>query len=221
MHVVKQNMCQSTIFFPPDFPVVNEVWREQTLNRLLKLVELPLLEGVLQYSQDPPSPPRSTTPAHRNPDLIFNSNHLDRRILEAFKESQWVDLSQMRKMLRDWLYVESSSSAVIPPTTTTQGGRVALRSSGLPGLPAWPAGGGSQQGAVSLFPTGPGQRAASCRPEGARRRKVSRCTSELSSKFPGARCCSKLSSAKGDEGHRKRKNNRAGKRHWQCFHFEF
>lgn len=70
------------------FPVVGEVWREQTLNRLLNLVELPLLEGVLQYNQAPPTPPRSTAPAHRNPDLIFSSNHLDRRILEAFKDSQ-------------------------------------------------------------------------------------------------------------------------------------
>lgn len=71
---------------------MNEVWREQTLNRLLNLVELPLLEGVLQYNQGPPTPPRSTVPAHRNPDLIFSSNHLDRQILEAFKDSQWVEL---------------------------------------------------------------------------------------------------------------------------------
>ncbi|XP_075898762.1 DEP domain-containing protein 7-like [Nelusetta ayraudi] len=68
--------------------IVNEVWREQTLNRLLNLVELPLLEGVLQYNQSPPTPLRSTVPAHRNPDLIFSSNHLDRQVLEAFKDSQ-------------------------------------------------------------------------------------------------------------------------------------
>lgn len=88
---------ESTRIFSPVSPVVNEVWREQTLNRLLNLVELPLLEGVLQYNQDPPTPPRSTVSAHRNPDLIFSSNHLDRQILEAFKDSQLVELKIILK----------------------------------------------------------------------------------------------------------------------------
>ncbi|XP_040893645.1 DEP domain-containing protein 7-like isoform X2 [Toxotes jaculatrix] len=68
--------------------VVDEVWQEQTLLRLLNLVELPLLEGVLQCSQTPSSPPPSHLLAHSNTDLIFSSNHLDRQILKAFRETQ-------------------------------------------------------------------------------------------------------------------------------------
>ncbi|TKS72994.1 DEP domain-containing protein 7 [Collichthys lucidus] len=67
--------------------LVDEVWQEQTLLRLLNLVELPLLEGVLQCSQTPSSPP-SHRLAHSNPDLIYSSNHLDRQILKAFRDSQ-------------------------------------------------------------------------------------------------------------------------------------
>ncbi|KAM9854725.1 DEP domain-containing protein 7-like [Aulostomus maculatus] len=66
----------------------NEVWKEQTLLRLLNIVELPLLEGVLQCSQMPSSSPPLTPLAHRNPDLIYSSNHLDRQILKAFRDSQ-------------------------------------------------------------------------------------------------------------------------------------
>ncbi|XP_043977098.1 DEP domain-containing protein 7-like [Gambusia affinis] len=66
--------------------LVKEVWQEQTLLRLLNLVELPLLEGVLQCSQSPTSDPSADLLPHRNPDLISNS--LDRRILQAFRESQ-------------------------------------------------------------------------------------------------------------------------------------
>ncbi|XP_017160457.1 DEP domain-containing protein 7-like isoform X2 [Poecilia reticulata] len=66
--------------------LVNEVWQEQTLLRLLSLVELPLLEGVLQCSQSPTSDPSADLLPHRNPDLISNS--LDRRILQALRDSQ-------------------------------------------------------------------------------------------------------------------------------------
>ncbi|XP_056273369.1 DEP domain-containing protein 7-like [Pseudoliparis swirei] len=68
--------------------LVDEVWQEQTLLRLLNLVELPLLEGVLQCSQTPSPPPLSNLLAHSNPDLIYSSNHLDRQILKAFRDSQ-------------------------------------------------------------------------------------------------------------------------------------
>uniref|UniRef100_UPI003AAD16A1 DEP domain-containing protein 7-like n=1 Tax=Centroberyx gerrardi TaxID=166262 RepID=UPI003AAD16A1 len=69
--------------------LVDEVWQEQTLLRLLKLVELPLLDGVLQCGQTPSSPCPPPRPlAHSNPDLIYSSNHLDRQILQAFRDSQ-------------------------------------------------------------------------------------------------------------------------------------
>ncbi|KAM7396244.1 hypothetical protein PAMP_019301 [Pampus punctatissimus] len=68
--------------------LVDEVWQEQTLLRLLNLVELPLLEGVLQCCHTSPSSPPSHLLAHSNPDLIYSSNHLDRQILKAFRDSQ-------------------------------------------------------------------------------------------------------------------------------------
>ncbi|XP_018559578.1 DEP domain-containing protein 7 isoform X2 [Lates calcarifer] len=68
--------------------LVDEVWQEQTLLRLLHLVELPLLEGVLQCSQTPSPTPSSHLLAHSNIDLIYSSNHLDRQILKALRETQ-------------------------------------------------------------------------------------------------------------------------------------
>ncbi|XP_070763986.1 DEP domain-containing protein 7-like [Enoplosus armatus] len=68
--------------------LVDEVWQEQTLLRLLNLVELPLLEGVLQCCQTPSPAPPPNLPAHGNPDLIYSSNRLDRQILKAFRNSQ-------------------------------------------------------------------------------------------------------------------------------------
>nr|XP_020460026.1 DEP domain-containing protein 7-like isoform X2 [Monopterus albus] len=68
--------------------LVDEVWQEQTLLRLLNLVELPLLEGVLQCSQTPSSPTSSHLLAYGSPDLIYSSNYLDRQILKAFRDTQ-------------------------------------------------------------------------------------------------------------------------------------
>ena len=74
--------------------MVDEVWKEQTLLRLLNLVELPLLEGVLQCIHTPSSSLPSHLLAHSNPDLIYSSNHLDRQILKAFRDSQYVWFTQ-------------------------------------------------------------------------------------------------------------------------------
>ncbi|KAF7654595.1 hypothetical protein LDENG_00067320 [Lucifuga dentata] len=68
--------------------LIDEVWQEQTVLRLLNLVELPLLDGVLQCSQTPSSSSPVKQLAHSNPDLIYSSNHLDRQILKAFRDSQ-------------------------------------------------------------------------------------------------------------------------------------
>lgn len=86
-----------TEFTPLHSPVVDEVWQEQTLLRLLNLVELPLLEGVLQCSHTPISSPPSHPWTPSNPDLIYSSNHLDRQILKAFRDSQYVWLTQFFK----------------------------------------------------------------------------------------------------------------------------
>ncbi|XP_075998171.1 DEP domain-containing protein 7-like [Genypterus blacodes] len=68
--------------------MVDEVWQEQTLLRLLQLVELPLLEGVLQGNRTSATPSPVRQPAHSNPDLLYSNNHLDRHILKAFRDSQ-------------------------------------------------------------------------------------------------------------------------------------
>lgn len=53
--------------------------------RLLQLVELPMLDNLLEGGEA--SPRRM---AQRDPDLIYTSNYLDREILRAFKDSQYV-----------------------------------------------------------------------------------------------------------------------------------
>ncbi|XP_055788902.1 DEP domain-containing protein 7-like [Salvelinus fontinalis] len=63
--------------------LVDEVWREETMLRLLQLVELPMLDNLLEGGEA--SPRRM---AQRDPDLIYTSNYLDREILRAFKDSQ-------------------------------------------------------------------------------------------------------------------------------------
>ncbi|KAI5615450.1 DEP domain-containing protein 7, partial [Silurus asotus] len=66
---------------PPS--VVSRVWQEQTVQRLLQLIELPLLDGVLDCGQCPLSAANNN-----EPDVLYTSNYLDREILKAFKESQ-------------------------------------------------------------------------------------------------------------------------------------
>uniref|UniRef100_A0A3P8SDZ2 DEP domain-containing protein 7 n=1 Tax=Amphiprion percula TaxID=161767 RepID=A0A3P8SDZ2_AMPPE len=73
----------SSVIFSPSAKY--SVWQEQTLLRLLTLVDLPLLDGVLHCSSSSPS---SNRLLHSNPDLIYSSNHLDRRILRAFRDAQ-------------------------------------------------------------------------------------------------------------------------------------
>ena len=71
--------------------MVNEVWQEQTTVRLLKLVDLPLLDGVLQCSLNQDSHFTAPRPlAHCNPDLIYSNQNLDRQILQAFKEFKYI-----------------------------------------------------------------------------------------------------------------------------------
>ncbi|KAM4617700.1 DEP domain-containing protein 7 [Discoglossus pictus] len=77
------------IHLPADLPatVVNDVWQEQTIRRLLQLVELPLLDSLLET----PHVASNTQPA-KGEELI-TSNYLDREILKAFSDSQsdeWV-----------------------------------------------------------------------------------------------------------------------------------
>lgn len=69
-------------------PLVDEVWQELTLLRLLNLVELPVLDGILQASPSPRSPYKSHQLPTTNLTLTHSTNHLDRKVLKAFRNSQ-------------------------------------------------------------------------------------------------------------------------------------
>ncbi|CAK6449529.1 unnamed protein product [Pipistrellus nathusii] len=64
--------------------VINEVWQEETIARLLQLVDLPLLESLLKQQEVVPK----VSQPKRQPDLVNNSNYLDRGILKAYGDSQ-------------------------------------------------------------------------------------------------------------------------------------
>ncbi|XP_030644247.1 DEP domain-containing protein 7-like [Chanos chanos] len=89
--------------------LINEVWQEQTILRLLQLVDLPLLEGLLDRRENQ-SPP-SNSP-NKDPDLLYTSNYMDREILKAFRDSQTDDWLQAAldclDFLPDQLVVEIS-----------------------------------------------------------------------------------------------------------------
>ncbi|XP_030805695.1 DEP domain-containing protein 7 isoform X2 [Camarhynchus parvulus] len=63
--------------------VINEVWQEQTIARLLQLVDLPLLESLLEHQEIRPQLPEP----RKAPGYVITSNYLDREILKAFSDS--------------------------------------------------------------------------------------------------------------------------------------
>uniref|UniRef100_A0A8C5QSW4 DEP domain-containing protein 7 n=1 Tax=Leptobrachium leishanense TaxID=445787 RepID=A0A8C5QSW4_9ANUR len=75
-----------SVNLPPK--VLNEVWQEQTIRRLLQLVDLPLLDALLENTMVAPKPPPT-----KSEEPVITSNYLDREILKAFSDSQadeWV-----------------------------------------------------------------------------------------------------------------------------------
>ncbi|KAF4009367.1 hypothetical protein G4228_000744 [Cervus hanglu yarkandensis] len=64
--------------------VINEVWQEETIGRLLQLIDLPLLDSLLKRQEMIPK----VTQPKRQPDLVNNRNYLDRGILKAYSDSQ-------------------------------------------------------------------------------------------------------------------------------------
>ncbi|XP_036399810.1 DEP domain-containing protein 7 isoform X3 [Megalops cyprinoides] len=99
--------------------VVNEVWQEQTILRLLQLIELPLLDSLLDGRDSSESPLHSMD---SDPDLLYTSNYLDREILKAFSDSQadnWLLAAvDCLEFLPDHLVVEVSRS--LPKCLETQ-----------------------------------------------------------------------------------------------------
>ncbi|KAM8938691.1 DEP domain-containing protein 7 isoform 2-T2 [Pelodytes ibericus] len=70
-----------SVDLPPK--VLAEVWQEQTIRRLLQLVELPILDSLLEKNTVAPK-----TQQTKSEELIITTNYLDREILKAFSESQ-------------------------------------------------------------------------------------------------------------------------------------
>ncbi|XP_074522343.1 DEP domain-containing protein 7 [Halichoeres trimaculatus] len=65
--------------------LVDEVWHQQAVFRLLQLIELPLLENLLEGKN------RTRPPLHgmdSDRDLLYTSSYLDREVLKAFSEAQ-------------------------------------------------------------------------------------------------------------------------------------
>lgn len=88
--------------------VVNRVWQEQTIRRLLELVELPILDSLLDiddYSK--------RTRSDKESDLM-TTNYLDREILKAFGDSQaddWISAAvDCLEFLPDQMVVEVARS---------------------------------------------------------------------------------------------------------------
>lgn len=65
--------------------LVDEVWHQQAVYRLLQLVELPLLESLLE-GKDASRP--CLHGMDSDPDLLYTSSYLDREVLKAFSEAQ-------------------------------------------------------------------------------------------------------------------------------------
>ncbi|XP_068169793.1 DEP domain-containing protein 7 [Antennarius striatus] len=65
--------------------LVDEVWHQQAVFRLLQLIELPLLENLLE-GKDSPRPPLRDMDS--DPDLLYTSSYLDREVLKAFSDAQ-------------------------------------------------------------------------------------------------------------------------------------
>lgn len=78
------------------YSVVDEVWQQQTVLRLLQLIELPLLESLLE-GREKPRP--SLHGMDSDPDLLYTSNYVDREILKAFSESQYVETLCQRRFI--------------------------------------------------------------------------------------------------------------------------
>lgn len=67
------------------FTVVDEVWHQLSVFRLLQLIELPLLEDLLE-GKDASQP--HLHGAESDSDLLYTSSYLDREVLKAFSEAQ-------------------------------------------------------------------------------------------------------------------------------------
>ena len=69
--------------------MVSEVWQEQTVLRLMQIIELPFLENLLEAKDK--SLQRSYS-VDDDLEALHNSSNLDWEILKSFRDSQYVFL---------------------------------------------------------------------------------------------------------------------------------
>ncbi|ETE67739.1 DEP domain-containing protein 7, partial [Ophiophagus hannah] len=90
--------------------VINEVWGEQTIARLLQLIDLPLLDPLLKYHKIGSQFPQTK----QEPERSITNNYLDREILKAFGDAQadeWLSAAiDCLEYLPDAMVVEVSRS---------------------------------------------------------------------------------------------------------------
>uniref|UniRef100_A0A670XZP5 DEP domain-containing protein 7 n=1 Tax=Pseudonaja textilis TaxID=8673 RepID=A0A670XZP5_PSETE len=90
--------------------VINEVWEEQTIARLLQLIDLPLLDPLLKYHKIGSQYPQTK----QEPECSITNNYLDREILKAFGDAQadeWLSAAiDCLEYLPDAMVVEVSRS---------------------------------------------------------------------------------------------------------------
>ncbi|XP_013910139.1 PREDICTED: DEP domain-containing protein 7 isoform X2 [Thamnophis sirtalis] len=90
--------------------VINEVWGEQTIARLLQLIDLPLLDSLLKYHKIGSQFPQTK----QEPEHSITNNYLDREILKAFGDAQadeWLSAAiDCLEYLPDAMVVEVSRS---------------------------------------------------------------------------------------------------------------
>ncbi|XP_069079621.1 DEP domain-containing protein 7 isoform X2 [Pleurodeles waltl] len=90
-----ENLWDNLSLTPTDLPPVNataglpqkvldEVWQEQTIRRLLQIVELPLLDSLLEGRDLE----HQASKREKEKTMVVTSNYLDREILKAFSDSQ-------------------------------------------------------------------------------------------------------------------------------------
>ncbi|XP_034044672.1 DEP domain-containing protein 7 [Thalassophryne amazonica] len=88
--------------------LVNEVWYQQAVLRLLQLIELPLLENLLERKDSS----RRLRNMGSDPEQLYTSHYVDREILKAFSEAQadeWLSGAvDCLELLPDELVVEVS-----------------------------------------------------------------------------------------------------------------
>lgn len=101
--------------------VTNEVWREQTIARLLQLIDLPLLDSLLEYQQTGSNFPQNKQECESS----TTGNYLDREILKAFGDSQaeeWLSAAiDCLEYLPDQMVIDVSRSLPDRPNKTHVG----------------------------------------------------------------------------------------------------